>query len=54
MVDGCIECPWHGSQFRLSDGRVVRGPVVYDQPAYEAQAVDDGSLEARRLPGPLD
>ena len=54
VIDGCIECPWHGSRFRLSDGRVVRGPAVYDQPAYEVRAVDGGGLEARRLPGPLD
>ena len=54
VIDGCVRCPWHGSRFRLSDGRVVRGPAVYDQPAYEVRAVDGGALEARRLPGPLD
>ena len=35
VVDGCLECPWHGSRFRLTDGRQRRGPTVYDQPAYE-------------------
>ncbi len=38
VVDGCIECPWHTSRFRLTDGRARRGPTVYDQPAYEIQA----------------
>ena len=34
LVDGCIECPWHYSRFRLSDGVARRGPTVYDQPSY--------------------
>lgn len=46
LVGDCVECPWHGSRFRLRDGRVMRGPAVYDQPAYEVRAVD-GGLEAR-------
>jgi nitrite reductase/ring-hydroxylating ferredoxin subunit/uncharacterized membrane protein len=48
VVDGCLECPWHGSRFRLADGRVARGPAVYDQPAYEIRAVDGGGYEVRR------
>ena len=24
IVDGCVECPWHGSQFGLADGHVTR------------------------------
>ena len=48
VVDGCLECPWHASRFRLADGRVVRGPAVYDQPAYEIRAVDGGGYEVRR------
>jgi nitrite reductase/ring-hydroxylating ferredoxin subunit len=48
IVDGCIECPWHGSRFRLTDGRVRRGPAVYDQPAYEVRAADGGGCEVRR------
>lgn len=49
IVDGCIECPWHGSRFRLTDGRAVRGPTVYDQPRYEVRVGEHG-LEARRAP----
>ncbi len=49
IVDGCIECPWHGSRFRVTDGHVVRGPSVYDQPRYEVRAGEHG-LEARRVP----
>jgi len=48
IVDGCIECPWHGSRFRLTDGRVARAPSVYDQPAYQIRAAEGGGYEARR------
>ncbi|MEK7253017.1 MAG: Rieske (2Fe-2S) protein [Actinomycetota bacterium] len=24
--DGCLTCPWHGSQYDVSTGRMVRGP----------------------------
>lgn len=48
IVDGTVECPWHGSRFRLADGRVVGGPSVYDQPAYEVRRTEAGGLEARR------
>jgi nitrite reductase/ring-hydroxylating ferredoxin subunit len=49
VVDGCIECPWHASRFRLTDGRVTRGPALYDQPAYEVRAADGGGYEVRRV-----
>ena len=48
VVDGCIQCPWHGSRFRLTDGAARRGPTVYDQPRYEVRA-GEGGLEARRV-----
>lgn len=48
VVDDCLECPWHASRFRLTDGRVVRGPAVYDQPSYELRAADGGGYEVRR------
>ena len=49
VVDGCLECPWHGARYRLIDGEVVRGPSVYDQPAYEVRAADAGGYEVRRI-----
>jgi nitrite reductase/ring-hydroxylating ferredoxin subunit/uncharacterized membrane protein len=48
VVDGCVECPWHGSRFRLANGHLARGPSVYDQPAYDVRATDSG-WEARRV-----
>jgi len=48
VVDGCVECPWHGSRFRLTDGTARRGPTVYDQPSYEIRAAEGGGYEVRR------
>jgi nitrite reductase/ring-hydroxylating ferredoxin subunit/uncharacterized membrane protein len=47
FVDGCIECPWHGSRFELTTGARRRGPTLYDQPRYEVRAAEDGGFEAR-------
>lgn len=50
VVDGCVECPWHASRFRLRDGLVRQGPSVYDQPSYELRAAESGGYEVRRRP----
>jgi nitrite reductase/ring-hydroxylating ferredoxin subunit/uncharacterized membrane protein len=51
IVDGCVQCPWHGSRFRLADGHVARGPATYDQPAYEVRRAEPGAgWEVRRAP----
>ena len=42
IVDGCIECPWHASRFRLTDGAARRGPTLHDQPAYEVRPAEGG------------
>lgn len=49
IVDGCIECPWHGSRFVLATGERRRGPTLYDQPRYEVRTVEAGGYEARRV-----
>jgi nitrite reductase/ring-hydroxylating ferredoxin subunit/uncharacterized membrane protein len=46
LVDGCVECPLHGSRFRLADGSVERGPSAYPQPRYEVR-VRDGRVAVR-------
>jgi nitrite reductase/ring-hydroxylating ferredoxin subunit len=46
IADGCVECPWHGSVFRLSDGWNVRGPATAPQPAFDTRIVD-GHVEVR-------
>lgn len=47
-LEGCaIACPWHGSQFRLDDGTVTRGPASVPQPSWHVR-VTDGRVEIRR------
>ena len=46
LVGECVQCPLHGSRFRLEDGSVEQGPAAYPQPALEAR-VRDGSIEVR-------
>jgi len=48
LLGDVVECPWHSSRYRLSDGLVVQGPSVYDQPAYEVRERDGAGWEARR------
>jgi nitrite reductase/ring-hydroxylating ferredoxin subunit/uncharacterized membrane protein len=48
IEDGrCVQCPWHGSVFRLDDGNVVHSPASVPQPAYDVR-VSDGRVEVRR------
>ncbi|MET7571774.1 Rieske 2Fe-2S domain-containing protein [Streptomyces sp. NPDC005492] len=50
VEDGCVECPWHGSVFRLSDGWNVAGPATAPQPSFASRITADGTLEVC-LPG---
>jgi nitrite reductase/ring-hydroxylating ferredoxin subunit/uncharacterized membrane protein len=45
-----IICPWHASQFRLSDGRVLHGPAGTRQIRYRAR-INADQVEVQ---GPLD
>lgn len=44
-----ITCPWHGSQYCLKTGALLRGPSTYDQPRYHVR-VSDGWVEVREAP----
>lgn len=44
--EDCVVCPWHGSKFRLQDGRLVHGPATIRQPAYDVR-VEDGRIFVR-------
>jgi nitrite reductase/ring-hydroxylating ferredoxin subunit len=50
VQDNALRCPWHGSEYSLFDGSVVRGPATAPQPIYDAR-VRDGVVEVR---GPVD
>jgi nitrite reductase/ring-hydroxylating ferredoxin subunit/uncharacterized membrane protein len=43
-----VTCPWHGSQFCLRDGRVLKGPATIPQPALEVQTRDGQVLVRAR------
>jgi nitrite reductase/ring-hydroxylating ferredoxin subunit len=47
-----IVCPWHHSEFRVSDGCVVHGPATAPVPRFESRVVGD-ELQARvvTIPG---
>jgi nitrite reductase/ring-hydroxylating ferredoxin subunit len=49
LVDGCIECPLHGSRFRLDDGSVERGPAAYPQQVYDVRT-REGRVQIRTPP----
>lgn len=51
LAGDCIECPWHGSRFRLSDGSVVQGPATQPQQSFEVR-VDGGRVLVRRADEP--
>jgi nitrite reductase/ring-hydroxylating ferredoxin subunit/uncharacterized membrane protein len=42
-LDGdTVTCPWHGSRFCLTDGRVTTGPATFGQPVFAVHEVDGG------------
>ncbi|MGH9075635.1 MAG: Rieske (2Fe-2S) protein, partial [Acidimicrobiales bacterium] len=49
VLDGSIRCPWHGSIFRLTDGKALRGPAATAQPVWEVRT-DGGRVQVRAWP----
>lgn len=47
LTGDVVECPWHGSRFRLRDGRVLTGPATVNAPRYDVR-VRDGQVEVKR------
>lgn len=37
LIGDCVECPRHGTRFRITDGSLKRGPSAYPQPAFETR-----------------
>ncbi len=53
LVEACVlECPWHGAQFDVRTGHVVRGPATDTLTTYTVQIVNGdvfvGAPDARR------
>jgi nitrite reductase/ring-hydroxylating ferredoxin subunit len=36
-----LTCPWHGSQFQITDGKVIRGPAEKQLKTYPVIAEDN-------------
>ncbi|MFH8386738.1 Rieske 2Fe-2S domain-containing protein [Kitasatospora sp. NPDC018058] len=53
VVDGCLRCPWHGSEFRLRAGQVARGPPPHRSRCWRAGALGapGGAAARSRLTG---
>ncbi len=47
IENGCVQCPWHGSLFRLADGEVERGPATRPQPRLEVK-IANGRVQLKR------
>lgn len=48
LTGNIVECPWHGSRFCISDGRVLTGPAVVNAPRY-AVRIDNGQVALKRM-----
>ncbi len=46
LIDGSLRCPWHGSVFRLCDGKAIRGPAATAQPAWQVR-LEEGRVLIR-------
>jgi nitrite reductase/ring-hydroxylating ferredoxin subunit len=46
LKDGSVVCPWHGSEFDLTDGRVINGPATQNQPYFMARE-QNGQIEVK-------
>lgn len=42
-----VQCPWHGSRFRMRDGKPLTGPATFAQPRYDVR-VRAGMIELKR------
>ncbi|MDQ0096003.1 Rieske (2Fe-2S) protein [Paeniglutamicibacter psychrophenolicus] len=40
-ADTCVRCPWHGSEFSLSTGQVVRGPATAPAASFAVWVKDE-------------
>ena len=45
LINGTVQCLWHGSQFNVADGEVRCGPARKKIAVYEVETMKDGQLK---------
>lgn len=45
LIDGTVQCLWHGSQFNVEDGRVRCGPAKEGISVHDVRTTKDGRVE---------
>jgi nitrite reductase/ring-hydroxylating ferredoxin subunit len=36
-----VQCPWHGSRFDVTTGKILRSPAMGEEPTYEVKVEDN-------------
>ena len=36
-----VQCPWHGSRFDVTTGKILRSPAMREEPTYEVKVEDN-------------
>jgi len=44
LKDGIVTCPWHGAQFNVKDGQVLKSPAPKSVSSYPAR-ITNGAIE---------
>ena len=42
-----VQCPWHGSRFDITTGKVLRPPAMREEPTYEVKVEDNNTILVR-------
>lgn len=50
LAGDVVTCPWHGSQFCVTDGSIVSGPTAYPQPAFDVTVANGRVRVAAKQP----
>jgi nitrite reductase/ring-hydroxylating ferredoxin subunit len=43
-----VQCPWHGSRFDITTGKVLRPPAARGEPTYEVKVEDNNTVLVRK------
>ena len=43
-----VQCPWHGSRFDITTGKVLRPPAMREEPKYEVKIEGNNAILVRK------